>query len=234
MSKPSIVDRRQFITRSMALGCSAAASPFLTPVSLAAAPWDARLVVIILRGAMDGLEVVRPQGDPDYSWLRPSLSEDSGAIDLDNFYTMTRHLKALSPFWQQGELAFAQAVATPYRDKRSHFEGQDLLEAGIEQDVALGYQSDGWLNRMIGAVPGATLETAFAVGREDLLVLSGKNPVSSWSPDARMDLSEQGKRFLEALYHDDPVFQIVGGRALDLVSLLDLDQSGLNGKKMNK
>jgi len=234
MSKPSIVDRRQFITRSMALGCSAAASPFLTPVSLAAAPWDARLVVIILRGAMDGLEVVRPQGDPEYGLLRPSLSKETGAMGLDNFYTMTRHLKALVPFWRQGELAFAQAVATPYRDKRSHFEGQDLLEAGIGQDVELGYQRDGWLNRMIGAVPGATLETAFAVGREDLFVLSGNNPVSSWSPDARMDLSEQGKRLLEALYHDDPVFQNVGGQALDLVSLLDLDQSGLNGKKMNK
>ena len=52
--------RRKLLTRSLALGCSAAASPLITPVTLASAPWDNRLVVIILRGAMDGLDVVQP------------------------------------------------------------------------------------------------------------------------------------------------------------------------------
>ncbi len=55
--------RRAFLTRTLALGCSAAASPLVTPVTLADAPGENRLVVIILRGGMDGLDVVRPLGD---------------------------------------------------------------------------------------------------------------------------------------------------------------------------
>ena len=54
------MQRRDFLIRSLALGCSAAASPMLTPVAFAEAPWEGRLVVIILRGAMDGLDAVRP------------------------------------------------------------------------------------------------------------------------------------------------------------------------------
>ena len=56
----STLSRRAFLARSALLGCSAAASPLMTPVSLAAAPWDTRVVVIILRGGMDGLDALRP------------------------------------------------------------------------------------------------------------------------------------------------------------------------------
>ncbi len=58
------MDRRSFLLRSMGLGCSLAASPLLTPVTLAAVPGEARLVVILLRGAMDGLGAVAGAGRP--------------------------------------------------------------------------------------------------------------------------------------------------------------------------
>jgi uncharacterized protein (DUF1501 family) len=216
--------RRQFLIRSTALGCSLAASPFVTPVTLAAAPWDARLVVIILRGAMDGLDVVQPYGDPHFAGYRPNLpgGEAGGGMDLDGFYSMSAHLGDLKPMWRAGELAFAQAVATPYRDKRSHFDGQDLLEAGTGMDVGVGAVRDGWLNRMLAEVPGVTARTAFAVGREDLIILNGAAPVSSWSPDTRLDLSPQGRRLLEALYHDDPVFNEAANLATEMVDLLHM------------
>ncbi len=70
----SSLSRRDFLARSGIVGCSLAASPLLTPVSFAAAPWDTRLVVIILRGGMDGLDVVQPYGDPAFSQLRGSLA----------------------------------------------------------------------------------------------------------------------------------------------------------------
>ena len=111
----------------------AAASPLLTPVSLAAAPWDTRLVVIILRGGMDGLDVVQPYGDAGTSpALRPGLRSGraQGALDLDGFFALHPALAPLLPLWRRGELGFVHAVSTPYRDKRSHFDGQDLLEAG--------------------------------------------------------------------------------------------------------
>ncbi len=214
--------RRRFLTRSLALGCTAAASPLITPVTFASAPWDARLVVIILRGGMDGLDVVRPVGDEDYAFHRPGLIEKTQAQPLDGFFALNDHLANLMPLWQKGELAFAHAVSTPYRDKRSHFDGQDMLESGTGMDVEIGAIRDGWLNRMLGHVPGVTAETAFAVGREDMIILNGETPVSSWSPDARLDLSLQGKRLLELLYHDDPIFQEAGNVAVDLVEMLDM------------
>ena len=75
------LSRRAFLARSALIGCSAAASPLLTPMSFAAAPWDRRLVVIILRGAMDGLDVVRPYGAAEYAALRGQLGggPDQGA-----------------------------------------------------------------------------------------------------------------------------------------------------------
>ncbi len=214
--------RRRFLLRSAALGCSAAASPFVTPMTFAAAPWDTRLVVIILRGGMDGLDVVRPVGDDDYGFHRPTLSEAGSALDLDGYFSLNGHLSALHPLWQQGELGFAHAVSTPYRNKRSHFDGQDMLEAGTGMDVGVGAIRDGWLNRMLAKVPGVTARTAFAVGREDMIVLNGDVPVSSWSPNARLDLSPQGQRLLEGLYHDDPVFQEAGNTATELAEMLDM------------
>ncbi len=220
-TRPDRPTRRQFLVSGAALGCSLAASPLVTPMTLAALPGDNRLVVIILRGAMDGLEVVRPWGDPLYRQYRPKLSDPEGTTPLDDYFTLTRHLAPLVPMWKAGELAFAHAVSTPYRDKRSHFDGQDLLEAGTGMDVPLGAARDGWLNRLLQVMPGVTARTAFAVGREDLIILNGKAPVSSWAPETRLDLSPQGQRLLQALYQDDLWFQEAGDMAIQLAASLE-------------
>jgi hypothetical protein len=124
-----MLDRRGFLTRSLVLGCSVAASPLITPVSFAAAPWDNRLVVIILRGGMDGIDLLRPIEDPLLTDYRPDMDR-TGQTPLGAGFALHPKLAPLMPMWQAGELAFAHAVSTPYRDKRSHFDGQDLLEAG--------------------------------------------------------------------------------------------------------
>ena len=82
------LSRRSFLTRSALIGCSAAASPLLTPISMAAATWDMRLVVIILRGGLDGLDAVRPYGDPAFAEWRPTLGTAKGELgpDLDGFF----------------------------------------------------------------------------------------------------------------------------------------------------
>ncbi|MCZ7658374.1 MAG: hypothetical protein M5U07_11180 [Xanthobacteraceae bacterium] len=81
--------RRVFLTRSLALGCSLAASPLVTPVTPASAPWPNRLVVIILRGGLDGLDAVRPVGAPEFAaWRAPLLQEPvPDATDLDGFFS---------------------------------------------------------------------------------------------------------------------------------------------------
>ncbi len=202
--------RRKLLLSSLALGCSAAASPLITPITLAAAPTDNRLVVIVLRGAMDGLDVVQPYGDPMLGGLRNQLKsgQAAGAHDLDGFFALHPALADLMELWNAGELAFAHAVSTPYRNKRSHFDGQDFLEnGGRASDGTLTPARDGWLNRMLTLIPGANGQTAFSVGRQRLLLLTGTQPTSSWSPDADLDLSPQAKLLLDQLYATDPLFK---------------------------
>ncbi|XDA98393.1 DUF1501 domain-containing protein [Sulfitobacter sp. LCG007] len=222
--------RRAFLARSGIIGCSLAASPLLTPVSVAAAPWDTRLVVIILRGAMDGLDVLRPQGDPTWRSLRPSLSAGTAGLDLDGFFAMHPALSGLMPLWQAGELGFVNAVSTPYRDKRSHFDGQDILEAGT-RELAPGVR-DGWLNRMLQAVPGAGVETAYAVGDNDLRLLSGDARVSNWSPQTDFVLSPQAARLMAMITEADPVMHAALEQADTLARSTRMERGGaerLNG-----
>ena len=220
-----LLDRRSFLG-GLALGCSAAASPLMTPVVFASAPWEQRLVVLILRGAMDGLDVVRPVGDPAWRAMRPTLAQ--GGLPLDGWWELHPRLEPLLPLWAAGEMGAVHAVSTPYRDKRSHFDGQDILEAGSGGSDLMGVR-DGWLNRMLQAVPGIEAETAYAIGREQLRILAGEAPVSSWSPDVRLDLSPQARRLLEVVYHDDPLFRAASAEALGIVDELSGEGVAMGG-----
>ena len=222
----SSLSRRAFLTRSSVLGCCAAASPLMTSISFAAAPWDSRLVVIILRGGMDGLDVVQPWGAPEYADLRGKLGSGpaKGAHDLDGYFAMHRSLAPLIPLWQLGELGFVHAVATPYRNKRSHFDGQDLLEAGTP---SLGGVRDGWLNRMLQSLPGVEGRTAYAIGHGDLKVLSGSAPVSDWSPDSNLDMSPQAVLLAQLVMEQDPAFHAALSEALNLSEDADGSDGGM-------
>ena len=211
------LSRRKFLVKTSLLGCSAAASPLLTPLTLAAAPGDNRLVVIILRGAMDGLDVLRPIGDPDFSRHRPTLGTTQGAQDLDGFFALNDALGALMPLWRAKELGFAHAVSTPYRDKRSHFDGQDLLETGRnDPDGTPKAGQSGWLNRALALLPNARLETAFSVGAARMQLLDGDRPYSAWNPGAELALSPQAEALLTRIYADDPLFAASARRAMAL------------------
>ncbi len=217
--------RRRFLTQSAILGCSAAASPLMTPVSFAAAPKgagfkDHRLVVIILRGAMDGLGVVQPYGDPSFAGLRKTTGFDAdSSLDLDGFYALHSGLSALYPLWQAGELGVAHAVSTPYRDKRSHFDGQDLLEAGT---VGLQNLRDGWLNRLLQNMPNVTGETAYAIGRSEMLLLNGPAEFSSWSPEASLALSDASLQLVKLVAQEDPLFAKAVDQAIRLSGAAEL------------
>jgi uncharacterized protein (DUF1501 family) len=207
------MDRRFFLKGAGVLGCSAAAHPWMTSLTLAEAPGENRLVVIILRGAMDGLDVVQPLGDPAYAGLRPG---HAAGAPLDGFFALHPGLAGLMPLWQAGELAFVHATSTPYRDKRSHFDGQDLLEAGTGTDLAPAARRDGWLNRLLGGLPGAASETAWAVGREALPVLAGAAPVQAWAPDQDLALSDPAQVLLQHVYAGDPLFDRAAATAFAL------------------
>lgn len=211
------MDRRFFLKGAGGLGCSVAAHPLLTTLALAEAPGDNRMVVIILRGAMDGLDVVQPRGDGGYLAARPEML--SPASDLDGFFALNDGLSGLMPLWQTGELAMVHATSTPYRDKRSHFDGQDLLEAGTGADLAPASQRDGWLNRLLQVLPGAGSQTAWSVGREAMPILSGGAPTQSWAPDQDLAVSSPARALLAQIYAEDALFHAASVTAFDLAGM---------------
>jgi uncharacterized protein (DUF1501 family) len=220
------MDRRLFLRGLATAACSAAAHPLMTTVTLAGTETglglgDHRLVVVILRGAMDGLDLVRPSGDALFSQYRPTLA--TPGIDLDGYFTLHPTLSSLMPLWKAGQLGFVHATSTPYRDVRSHFDGQDILEAGSGLDVPDHQIRDGWLNRLLQAMPGLNSETAFAIGREALPVLDGTAPVGNWQPEQALQLSAQSQLLLDHVYHDDPLFRAAATEAMSLADDLAKD-----------
>jgi len=208
------------ITRRTVLGglfgCGiTVASPKLT---LAQAATDNRLVVIILRGAMDSLEAIQPYGDPAFHALRGDRARtpDNGLIDLDGHFGVREELADLAALYRKGEMAIVHSVSTPYRS-RSHFEGQDILETGGEGRP----ENDGWLNRLLTKLPEGQA-TALDVSDLPSLILSGEAPVRSWRPNTRVSTVQENARWLQALYHDDATFS---GAFAEAMAAAD-DESG--------
>ena len=171
--------------RSALLGLSSAwaAGGGHASLALAAAPTDRRLVVVLLRGALDGLAAVVPYGDPDLVRLRPGLvgaapGQPGGVLDLGGFYGLHPALAGLHAMYAAGEMLPVHAVAGPYRS-RSHFDAQDFLESGADTRL-----SSGWLNRAVDALPGHRANEALAVGVQVPLLLRGPAEVGSYAPPA--------------------------------------------------
>jgi uncharacterized protein (DUF1501 family) len=227
------LDRRNFLLGAGAVALAAA----LPRAVVAKATTESRLVVVILRGAMDGLAAVPPHGDRDYRGLRGDLAigapgKSDGAIDLDGFFGLHPALAPLHDVYAQRQLAVVHAVATPYRD-RSHFDGQDLLENGTPTPHAV---HDGWLNRALGLI-GGSQTLGLSVGQSVPLMLRGQAAVTSWSP---VKLPEVSPEFLDKvadLYRNDPVFAPALALGLGDQALVDKvsDAPGMEsgGLKMN-
>ena len=134
-------------------GASFAAWAYLPKFARAADGRDPRLIVVILRGALDGLATVAPVGDPDYAGLHGSiaLTPDGphAAMMLDSFFALHPSMPEFARMYREKHAAVVHAVSTPYRD-RSHFDGQDVLESGF---AGPGRVQSGWLNRALEALP---------------------------------------------------------------------------------
>jgi uncharacterized protein (DUF1501 family) len=170
---------------------------------------DPRLLVIVLRGALDGLATVAPIGDPDWVKLRGDkalkLDGADAALPLDSFFALNPAMPSLHRLYGAGEATIVHAVATPYRD-RSHFDGQDVLESGLGKP---GQVDTGWLNRALATLePGGRARPgrAFAVGPLMPLVVRGPAPVLTWTPKRLPPVSDETTmRLLDLYRHSDPV-----------------------------
>jgi uncharacterized protein (DUF1501 family) len=199
-------------------GASFAAWAYLPKFARAAGGRDPRLIVVILRGALDGLATVAPLGDPDYAALHGSIALTADgphpAIMLDSFFALHPSMVEFARMYQQKQAAVVHAVATPYRD-RSHFDGQDVLESGF---AGPGRVQSGWLNRALEALPrGDRVTGALAVGPTAPLVLRGAAPTVGWAPVALPQAADDtAMRLIELYRHRDPALASALSQGLQL------------------
>lgn len=150
------------------------------------APAGDVIVVVTLWGGFDGLTAVPPIGDPDYAPSRPSIGvTPSEAVRLDRLFGLHPALAPLVPFYESRRLAVAHAVGIPF-PTRSHFQAQaDLGQAAPGSSTRTGF-----LNRMLGRLPGSSALRAVQVGDSVLVAsLLGPEPVTTlWDvADFRLD-----------------------------------------------
>jgi uncharacterized protein (DUF1501 family) len=207
-----MTNRRSFL---LGLGAIALAGASNARLALASAPVDRRLVVIVLRGAMDGLAAIPPYADPHYRALRgalaiPAPGQADGALDLDGAFGLHPRLPTLKSLYDQQQLIVAHAVATPYRD-RSHFDGQDLLENGTA--VPHG-TADGWLNHALSLLNDAN-NGGIALGDQVPLILRGETKVASWAPKRLPGADAAFVSRVEQMYQRSPVLLAALETAVD-------------------
>jgi uncharacterized protein (DUF1501 family) len=152
------ISRRYFLkSGGIAMVGMAALPSFLQrAVASTTGPGKKKMVVLFQRGAMDGLNVVVPFGEPNYYRMRPTIAipepkrgGSDAALDLDGFFGLHPSLQPLLPLFRGGQLAIVQAVGSP-DPTRSHFDAQDYMESGTP---GLKATDNGWLNRALQNMP---------------------------------------------------------------------------------
>lgn len=191
--------------RGALLGLGSAVSLGRVSLAMAAAPTDRRFVVVLLRGALDGLAAVAPYGDAAFAGFRGGLApevpgEPGSLLDLGGFYGLHPALAGLHGMYAAGELLPVHAVAGPVRT-RSHFEAQDVMESGAEQRL-----SSGWLNRAVQDLALAGPNGApLSVGVTLPLLLRGPTVVGAYAPQSFQAPQADLYARLAALHAGDPV-----------------------------
>jgi uncharacterized protein (DUF1501 family) len=205
--------RRELI-RQIGLGTVATSLP---GICFATADTDARFVLVVLRGAADGLAIAAPYGEGKYQSLRgelaiPKPGVKNGLLKLDGLFGLHPSLANTHKLFEKNEALLIHAVSSPYRE-RSHFDGQDVLENGVE---SAGGKRDGWLNRALAPLGGSLgNEAAIAMSQNTPLVLRGDNSVTSWAPSQLPDADEDTIRRIEMLYSQDEFFSTRLSQALE-------------------
>ncbi|NRB02114.1 MAG: DUF1501 domain-containing protein [Rhodobacteraceae bacterium] len=197
-------DRRTFLGASSAALMTALVR---SGAAFAAAPGEARLVTIVLRGGLDGLHALAPFADPDYQKLRPRLALGGARLDvtplsLDGYFGLHPALAPLEKLYREKELLIVPAAATAYR-QRSHFDGQNMLENGSGAPYGA---RDGWLNRALLGLNDFDRRLGLALGPAVPLILQGDAPVQAWSDSKSPEVDADFLLRLQQVYASDPLF----------------------------
>ena len=210
--------RRQFVA---ALG----ASSFLTlwpGANALASGSDTRMLVVLLRGGLDGLHALPPLADPAYARLRGALAPDD-PLKLDGSFALHPSLKFMHQLYAEKQLLPVLAVAPPYR-QRSHFDAQDCLENGTAKPGG----STGWLNRCVAALPGSE---GLAIATVMPLILRGEGEATTWSPPLPQEVNPILLQRLQPLYAADPALAEAFSRAIETEAAGEMAMQGKGVKR---
>jgi uncharacterized protein (DUF1501 family) len=193
------------------------------------------LVVVFLRGAADGLNIVVPHGDDNYYQVRPTLAiarpddrkvEPAQRVeDLDGFFGLHPSLHALMSAWDAGRLGFIHACGSP-EDSHSHFRAMEFMERGVVQDVG---PASGWLNRHLAVLDTENQSPLRGLGWGEAVQrsLQGAVPVMALSSisDAHMGgnkvAADLFRRALSLLYQPSSELSLIGMETLNIISALE-------------
>lgn len=218
---PPSAARRRWLARSMVLAggavlLSAPGARLALAAAAGASPVQRRLVVVLLRGALDGLAAVPPVGDPGFAALRPGALAPTAVqgvdpalqgppLSLDGQFALHPGLAALHRWYGEGQLLVAHAVASPYRE-RSHFDAQQVLESGGQKPFEL---ATGWLGRALAAADRQGVALAPSLP----LALRGAPGATSWAPTRLKPAGEDLLDRLALVYAQDPALAASFARA---------------------
>lgn len=193
------------------------------------APSERKKIVITIfqRGAVDGLNMVIPHGEPAYYSLRPSIaiprpgSTEGSAIDLDGHFGLHPALRSLKPLWDQKQLAIIEAVGSP-DPTRSHFDAQDYMESGTPGFKAT---SDGWLNRAMRPEPHCSPLRAISLSPDLPRSLRGRSRAVAINSigDFRVKDARAATSF-ETMY-ETATDHVLAGTARDVFDAIQVMQS---------
>ena len=219
---PLLLDRRSLLGLSIG-GVALAYAGRAATQSRGARP---KLVVVIARGAMDGLSVTVPFDDPNYRALRgglarPAPGESGGVLALGDGFGLHPALTGLKALHAAGQMRFAPAVATSDRG-RSHFDAQDALENGGDGRRRL---SDGWLNSSLVASGGGS--KGLSIGVQTPLILRGPAATANWAPGGRIGSDDRIAMLLQDLYGVDPLLHDNLAQGLATEALVSRDDARL-------
>lgn len=200
---------RRLLLQGMAAGLLAPS------LARAEALGDRRVLVLILRGGLDGLAAVPPIGDRNHTRARGEVAV-TDAVDLDGQFGLHPALKPLKRWFSEGSLGIVHAAALNYRD-RSHFDAQNVLESGGKRPFAV---QTGWLNRAVQAM-GGDVGTPMAMSRTIPLILRGKAKVTSADPLRDWLPAESLLARISDMYASDPELGEALTRAIETQDLID-------------
>ena len=158
-------------------------------------PTEKRLLVVLLRGGMDGLASIPPLGDKNLSKIRKDILVN-GANDLDGFFGINPSLRFLGSEYQKGRAAFVHATSFPYTG-RSHFDGQNIMETGFEQPYAV---TSGWVGRAMNAAGFSSLAVSLPIP----IILRGNHVNSNYFPTNFPRAGKSIYKDVKKMWQNDP------------------------------